>query len=724
MPMQLPDVGLETTVAEEEGQPKRMNNSNPKGPTRARRPPAWLVVSIGAFIAHFMADSDVLAAVKALQNQFEGQTVSLHKTLQQYMAMVDARLEDLQSQIQGSPVDEGGFSAPTHPVPPLAGTPIEGNELSPVLRSMKIEVPQFDGSDPTGWVFQTEEFFYFHGTPDHLRLRIVSFHMEGRAAAWYQWMKANHWLTTWKEFLVHLADDLEGVSGPSETTFRHIVVRRPSSFFITGLKPDIRRELLVSRPLSLIEAFALARAYEARSDEARQGARSWPKWNPNQFSSHKTPNQSHLIAPVPSSHPQPQHIPPPANQIPQKQTTLPPLLPIPPLPIRRLTPAELREKREKGLCYNCDQKYSMNHRCRSKFFLLLGTDDGEIEGPEDLPPEEECEEVVTGDISSLNALAGQGNPRSLRLRGEIGPHYFQVLIDSGSTHNFIKPALAERLGLPIQPTPTFRVYIGNGDFLLCQFTCHQVSLSMQGTVFLVDLHVLQIEGPDVVLGIQWLQKLGRVAHDYAALSMEFCWEGKQVTLCGDITGLPSLISLHQFQALVHGDEVHSLFELQPLAAETIPGESPVKDPAVLEFPKSLPMPISSLLHRYSALFAQPTGLPPHRTIDRRIHLLPNFKPVNVRPYRYPHFQKTEMEKLIREMLEQGIIKPGQSPFSSSVLLVKKNDGSYRFCVDYRALNAVTIKDKFPIPTIDKLLDELGGATVFSKLDLRAGYHQI
>ena len=177
------------------------------------------------------------------------------------------------------------------------------------------------------------------------------------------------------------------------------------SFFITGLKPDIRRELLFARPTSLMEAFALAKAYEARSEEIKTSSRSWTKWTPSSTHTH----QSTITA-----SPNPAHKTPTTSPFPSfsatKQPHQPPLLPTPTMPIRRLTPVELREKREKGLCYNCDKKYHATHRCRSKFLLLMGTDDEDDEPSDDTFIHEQPGEVVTADISSLNALTGQSNP--------------------------------------------------------------------------------------------------------------------------------------------------------------------------------------------------------------------------------------------------------------------------------------------------------------------------
>ncbi|XP_062085366.1 uncharacterized protein LOC133791453 [Humulus lupulus] len=123
----------------------------------------------------------------------------------------------------------------------------------------------------------------------------------------------------------------------------------------------------------------------------------------------------------------------------------------------------------------------------------------------------------------------------------------------------------------------------------------------------------------------------------------------------------------------------------------------------------IPREVQPLLQKYHEVIVVPKGLPPTCSHDHRIPLIPGKGPVSVRPYKYPHFQKSEIERLVNELLASGVIRVSNSPYSSPVLLVKKHDGSWRMCIDHRELNKITIKDKFPIPFIDELLDDLHGA---------------
>jgi hypothetical protein len=141
-------------------------------------------------------------------------------------------------------------------------------------------------------------------------------------------------------------------------------------------------------------------------------------------------------------------------------------------------------------------------------------------------------------------------------------------------------------------------------------------------------------------------------------------------------------------------------------------------------PDAISPEIANLLQQFTSVTSEPTGLPPSRDCDHAIPLIAGAHPPNLRPYRVPHMQKDAMEDIILKMPKNAKVRASLSPYSSPAVMVRKRDGSWRLCVDYRLLNSITIKNKFPMPVIEDLLDELHGATIFSKLDLRSGYNQI
>ncbi|KAJ9552227.1 LOW QUALITY PROTEIN: hypothetical protein OSB04_016272 [Centaurea solstitialis] len=364
-----------------------------------------------------------------------------------------------------------------------------------------------------------------------------------------------------------------------------------------------------------------------------------------------------------------------------------------------------------------EHSYAPGHRCKKNELsvLLVQNDEPESEiNTED--KEKTLDATIVHEMDKeveihLNSVVGLTNPKTMKMEGVINDQRVVILIDSGATHNFISTEIVEKKRIKVEKTSDYMITLGrkskrNGIYKL-------VEVDVQGLVVIEDFLPIQLGNSHVILGIQWLETLGTIWVNWKAQIMKFPVAGRTVTLKGDPSLGKSLLSLKAMSKIIQQEGQAILVEL----GSCLLSKEEEQEPQV-------PTEVQAVLDEFEQVFSMPKDLPPQRGKDHAINLKEGTEVVNVRPYRYPHYQKSEIEKLVKEMLEAKIFRPSNSPFSSPVLLVKKKDGSWRFCVDYRALNKATVIDKFPIPVTDELLDELHGAKVFSKLDLKSGYHPI
>ena len=370
----------------------------------------------------------------------------------------------------------------------------------------KLEFPKYYGADPTEWFNRVAQFFEFQDTTDNQKVSLASFHLEREANQWWQWLHRAYQeedrVVTWELF----EEELWARFGPIEcedfdealSKVRQIGSLREYQkeferlsnrvhgwsqkalvgLFMGGLRSEISETIHMFKPKTLKEATSLARMKDEQLQRQRRISRP--------------PLPIHTSLALPTT---------------TKAS-----------PIKRLSWEEMQRRRAQGLCFNCDDKFTSGHRCKGPELLLLeGNIDDDSEGDNtkaeiDLPSDPEI---------SLHALTGWTAAKTMRVTAKIGTQDVVVLIDSGSTHNFISDKVATLLHLPVVPTAPFNVRVANGQPLKCQGRFDNIHILLQGIPFSITFYSLPLTGLDLVLGVQWLEQLGYVVCDWKKMTMEF-----------------------------------------------------------------------------------------------------------------------------------------------------------------------------------------------------------
>ncbi|GJY04366.1 putative reverse transcriptase domain-containing protein [Tanacetum coccineum] len=287
-----------------------------------------------------------------------------------------------------------------------------------------------------------------------------------------------------------------------------------------------------------------------------------------------------------------------------------------------------------------------------------------------------------GSTQKAYAIGGGGtNPDSNIVTGTflLNNCYATMLFDSGADKSFVSYTFSALLDVaPSTLDTSYAIELADGRISETNIVLRGCTLGLLGHPFDIDLMPAELGSFDVIIGMDWLAKYhALIVYDEKVVCIPY---GDEVLI-------------------IRGDNCDNGKEKR------------LKDmPIVREFPDV----ILEDLH----------GLPPARQVEFQIDLVPGAAPVARAPYRLAPAEMQELSTQLQELSDRGFIRPSSSPWGAPVLFVKKKDGSFRMCIDYRELNKLTVKNRYPLPRIDDLFDQLQGSRVYSKIDLRSGYHQL
>lgn len=430
--------------------------------------------------------------------------------------------------------------------------------------------------------------------------------------------------------------------------------------FLDGLKDEIRFDVLAARPVDFREAVSLAKLFESKWWHTKKTSKSGSTTTSTANKGFSQNAQSNSVASnVKCSSSA-------GSGIFKHRNILDTLA-----KKKGLTPNEIIERRRKNLCFGCNEQWHVGHHCKNQVYVIEGIMNLEL--GYDSEDTLETEDAITADHDSprettlaitLQAMCGIPTLHTIRVQGSIHSKVVYVLIDSGSTHSFINTALAKKLDLTVHDSKDYEVLVANGDKLKGTGICKQVPLSCQGCTMSIDLLLLPIEGCQVVLGAQWMRELEDVTLNFKKMQVKFHHMGKPHVWQGITTDDTKIVNEKtiakesqqgQLTSMLYCTQTNIHLDSNPIAP--------------------LPPDLQQLLGQYSKVTQPQLSLPPHRAHDHKIPLIPGAKPVCIRPYRHSHFLKNELEKLIKDMLNTGIIRPSTSEYASPVVMVRKKDGT-------------------------------------------------
>ncbi|GJW38384.1 putative reverse transcriptase domain-containing protein [Tanacetum coccineum] len=283
-----------------------------------------------------------------------------------------------------------------------------------------------------------------------------------------------------------------------------------------------------------------------------------------------------------------------------------------------------------------------------------------------------------------------------------------VIFATRADRSFISISLASMLNIPSITIDTFYdIEMADGNLVSTNTVIKGCTLTLLNQPFEIDLMPIKLGSFDVVIGMDWLSKYhAKILCDEKVVHIPI--NGETLIIRGDRskTRLNLISCIKTERYISRGCQV---FMIQVMEKKS--DEKKLEDiPVVKEFPDVFPEDLP--------------GLPPVRQVEFQIDLIPGAAPVARTPYRLAPSEMQELSNQLQELTDRGFIRPSTSPWGAPVLFVKKKDGSFRMCIDYRELNKLTIKNRYPLPRIDDLFDQLQGSSVYSKIDLRSGYHQL